>query len=93
MVAQRTAAPIVPIAIDNCSLLVPVKGWRPRPAVLRAKVGKPIDATGLTRDELMRRVRDEMIDLHLALGGKGGDKSNVIARDEEKVVSPQSVAV
>ncbi|MDP2341153.1 MAG: lysophospholipid acyltransferase family protein [Deltaproteobacteria bacterium] len=83
VVAQRTAAPIVPIAIDNCAKLVPRTGWRPRPAILRAKIGKPIDATGLTRDELMKRVRNEMIDLHLALGGMGGDKSNAIAVDEE----------
>lgn len=92
VVAQRTAAPIVPIAIDNCAKLVPVKGWKPRPTTLRAKIGRPIDATGLSRDELMRRVRDEMIDLNLALGGMGGDKANAIAVDEETLARRQAVA-
>lgn len=92
VVAQRTQAPIVPIAIDNCATLVPVKGWKPRPATLRAKVGKPIDATGMTRDALMKRVRDEMIDLQLAIGGKGGDKDNAIAVDEETLARRQAVA-
>ncbi len=91
VVAQRTQAPIVPIAVDNCATLVPVKGWRPRPATMRAKVGKPIDAKGLTRDELMKRVRDELIDLHLSMGGKGGDKANAIAVDEETAARRQAV--
>jgi len=93
VVAQRTAAPIVPIAIDKCADLVAVKGWKPRPTTLRAKIGKPIDATGLSRDELMKRVRDQMIDLQLALGGKGGDKATVIAVDEETLARRQAAAV
>ena len=59
---------------------------------MRAKVGKPIDATGMTRDQLMKRVRDEMIDLQLAIGGKGGDKANAIAVDEETLARRQAVA-
>jgi 1-acyl-sn-glycerol-3-phosphate acyltransferase len=92
VVAQRTAAPIVPIAIDNCSILVPVKGWKPRPTTVKVNVGGPIDASKLTRDELMRRVRNDIIDLHVAIGGRGGDKDNAIAVDEEGLARRAAVA-
>ncbi len=83
VVAQKTGAPIVPIALHGCATLVPRTGWRPRPASVRAKVGKPIDATGLSRDELMRRVHAAIIDLNVELGGAGGDKSRPIATNED----------
>ena len=83
VVAQKTGAPIVPIALHGCATLVPRTGWRPRPAMLRAKVGKPIDATGLKRDELMRLVHAAIIDLNVEIGGPGGDKSRPIASTEE----------
>jgi 1-acyl-sn-glycerol-3-phosphate acyltransferase len=83
VVAQKTGAPIVPIALHGCATLVPRTGWRPRPAALRAKVGKPIDATGLKRDELMRRVHAAIIDLNLELGGPGGDRSRPIASNDD----------
>lgn len=92
VVAQRTAAPIVPIAIDKCDVLVPIKGWKPRPTTVKVNVGAPIDASKLTRDELMRRVRNDIIDLHVAIGGRGGDKDNAIAVDEEGLARRAAVA-
>jgi 1-acyl-sn-glycerol-3-phosphate acyltransferase len=83
VVAQKTGAPIVPVALEGCATLVPRSGWRPRPAALRAKVGKPIDATGLKRDELMRRVHAAILDLHVEIGGAGGDRDHPIAQSDD----------
>jgi 1-acyl-sn-glycerol-3-phosphate acyltransferase len=83
VVAQKTGAPIVPIALEGCATLVPRTGWRPRPAALRAKIGKPIDGTGLKRDELMRRVHAAIVDLNVEIGGPGGDKTRPIAQHED----------
>jgi 1-acyl-sn-glycerol-3-phosphate acyltransferase len=83
VVAQKANAPIVPIALEGCATLVPRTGWKPRPSALRVKVGEPIDARGLSRDELMARVRSAVIDLNVAIGGPGGDRGTHIAVNED----------
>ncbi len=83
VVAQRTGAPIVPIALEGCATLVPRTGWRPRPAALRAKIGKPIETRGVNRDELMRQVHSAIVALNLDIGGPGGDTSRPIAQNED----------
>ena len=79
-----------------CATLVPRTGWRPRPSALRIKVGAPIDPRGLSRDELMARVRTAIIHLNVDLGGPGGDHSTVVAVNEDdapKVTAPDTSAV
>ena len=96
VVAQKANAPIVPIALEGCATLVPRTGWRPRPSALRIKVGAPIDPRGLSRDELMARVRTAIIQLNVDLGGPGGDHSTVVAVNEDdapKVTAPDTSAV
>jgi 1-acyl-sn-glycerol-3-phosphate acyltransferase len=83
VVAMKTGAPIVPIALEGCATLVPRTGWKPRPAALRVKIGAPIDARGLKRDELMQRVHSAIVDLNVAIGGPGGDKARAIASSED----------
>ena len=83
VVAQKANAPIIPIALEGCAVLVPRTGWKPRPSKLRIRVGTPIDATGMDRDELMKVVRDAVIDLNVAIGGPGGDKQNTIAESAD----------
>jgi 1-acyl-sn-glycerol-3-phosphate acyltransferase len=58
------------------------------------KVGEPIETAGLTmadRDALMRRVRDRLIDLHLTIGGKGGDRTQAISPEGREGVSSYSL--
>jgi 1-acyl-sn-glycerol-3-phosphate acyltransferase len=83
VVAMKTGAPIVPIALEGCATLVPRTGWKPRPSTLRVRIGAPIDARGMKRDELMQRVHSAIVDLNLAIGGPGGDKSRAIAASED----------
>jgi 1-acyl-sn-glycerol-3-phosphate acyltransferase len=94
VLAMKAGVPIVPVAVEGAAVFVPRSGWRPRPVVVRVNVGKPISTTGITdddRDALMRRVRDEMIDLHLAIGGKGGDRATAIAGSVGRRSSHQAV--
>ncbi len=81
-VAIAAQVPIVPVVAESTGKVLPRDGFRIRPGVVRFKIGEPIATAGLTekdRDALMKRVRDAMIDLHVSIGGKGGDKSSAIA--------------
>jgi 1-acyl-sn-glycerol-3-phosphate acyltransferase len=75
LAAMAARVPIVPVAIEGCAILVPADGWRPRPVQLRARVGAPISTDGRNRDDVIRDVRNSLIDLHLTIGGRGGDKN------------------
>ena len=82
LVALEAGVPIVPVAIEGGHRVLARDGFRVRPGTIRVNVGKPIPTAGLTRDDrdaLVKTVRDAIIDLHLAIGGKGGDRSTAIA--------------
>jgi 1-acyl-sn-glycerol-3-phosphate acyltransferase len=89
VVAQKANAPIVPISLEGCATLVPRTGWRPRPSSVRVRIGAPIDARGVPRDELMGRVRSAIIDLNLSSGGPGGDKTTVVAASDDDARRPE----
>ncbi|MND05575.1 hypothetical protein D3C83_264510 [compost metagenome] len=52
---------------------------------IRVKVGKPIptDTPDASRDVLIQRVRDAIIDMDVEIGGPGGDKSLAIAGESK----------
>jgi 1-acyl-sn-glycerol-3-phosphate acyltransferase len=82
VLAMKAGVPIVPAAIEGAAVFVPRKGWRPRPVVVRVNVGRPIETQGVAdrdRDVLIRQVRDAVIDLHVGIGGKGGDRSLAVS--------------
>jgi 1-acyl-sn-glycerol-3-phosphate acyltransferase len=82
VMAIQAGVPIVPVAIEGGSRLLPRSSLRVRPGVVRIKLGAPIPTAGLTqadRDALIKRVRDAIIDLNLAIGGRGGDKGETVA--------------
>lgn len=79
LLAVKAGVPILPVAIDGAGVLAPAKGFSPRPVNVRVRVGAPIPTTGKRRDALLREVRDVIIDMHLAIGGQGGDKETPIA--------------
>lgn len=82
VVALEAGVPIVPVAIDGSYRLLPRGGLRIRPTTVRVRIGEPIPTRGLGQDDLealIRRVRDAVIDLHLSIGGAGGDRGAAIA--------------
>jgi 1-acyl-sn-glycerol-3-phosphate acyltransferase len=77
MLALQSGVPIVPMAIEGATDVLPSDGFGVRPGTIRVNVGAPVDTSALTdvdRDALTERVRNDVIDLHVAIGGAGGDK-------------------
>ena len=82
VLAIEAGVPVVPVAIDGSQTLLPRGGFNLRPGPIRFRIGNPIPTSGLVAtdvDALIKRVRDAVIDLHLSIGGKGGDKDDAIA--------------
>lgn len=82
VVAIGSGVPIVPMAVHGTAEVMPRGTFRVRPGRIRVKFGEPISTSGLRhedRDDLLRLVRERIIELNLALGGKGGDRGEAIA--------------
>lgn len=79
--AMKARVPVVPVAIEGSGRLMPKNSWRITPGPVRVSVGTPVDPAqfGDDREALMKAVRDRIIDLSLAMGGKGGNKDTVVA--------------
>lgn len=93
LLAAKAGVPIVPVALEGAGVLAPAKGFRPRPVNIRVRIGAPIATRGVERAVLIHQVRDAIIDMNLALGGKGGDKANAIASEVvERRVPSQATA-
>lgn len=81
VMAIQAGVPIVPVAVEGSRKILGPDSARLFPATVDFKIGEPIATAGLTfadRDALMRRVRDALIDLHVSIGGCGGDKAQAI---------------
>lgn len=81
-VALAAKVPICPVTIEGSGNLMPKNSWRIRPGPIHVRIGAPIETAGYsdaTREQLMTRVREVIIDQSLALGGKGGDRRAAIA--------------
>lgn len=91
LLAGKAGVPILPVALEGAGVLAPAKGFSPRPVNIRVRVGTPIATAGKKREALIREVRDAIIDMNLAIGGKGGDKENAIS--EEAALRPSGEAV
>lgn len=81
--AMKAGVPVVPVALEG-SYKIYRKGSIAGSfgEEIRVNIGDPIPTEGLRddrREELMRRTRDAMIELHLAIGGAGGDRDEAIA--------------
>ncbi len=82
MLAVQAQVPVVPLAIEGAARVLPAGGFRLRPGTVRLRIGEPIATAGLALgdvESLMKRVRDALIDLHVSIGGLGGDKETCIA--------------
>jgi 1-acyl-sn-glycerol-3-phosphate acyltransferase len=83
VMAIQAGVPIVPVAVAGCQNILERDSLVLRGARVDLKLGEPIPTAGLTledRDDLMQRVRNALIDLHLSIGGRGGDRYTVADR-------------
>ena len=62
MLALETSFPIVPLAIRGSRRILPRGSWQPAPGAIDVVVGAPIPVDGVSRDELIERVRRFMTD-------------------------------
>ena len=66
VLARRSGATVLPMAVDGGWLALPRDSARLRPVPLMAAFGRPIrpeEVARMSRDELSRRVREEMTDM------------------------------
>lgn len=74
--AQMARLPVVPVAIEGSWRVLPRSTFAVRPGVVRMRIGRPIPTADLGAEDvlsLMRRARAELIAMHRAIGGVGGD--------------------
>jgi 1-acyl-sn-glycerol-3-phosphate acyltransferase len=80
--ALKAKVAVCPVTIEGSGKLMPKARWTITPGPIRVKIGAPISTEHMTDDDrelLMRKVRDVIIDQSLQLGGKGGDRNDVVA--------------
>lgn len=78
VMAIQAGVPIVPVAINGAQHLLRRDSILLHPARVDIVIGQPIATAGLSHDDryaLMEKVRSSLIDLHLSIGGIGGDRS------------------
>lgn len=93
MVALEAKVPVVPVAIHGADRVLSSTGFRVRPGTIRVKIGKPIPTAHLTpadRTALLKQVHGALIDLHLDIGGPGGDRSQPVARNRR--IAPEAAS-
>jgi len=86
IVALEAGVPIVPLAIEGTAEAMPPHRLDLPGGKARVRIGKPIDTLQYDRtqrDALIRDARDALIDLHVSIGGTGGDKHEAIAHRPE----------
>lgn len=86
VLALESGVPIIPVAIDGTGKVLSRHGLSLRPAEIRMKLGMPIstrDRSPRERESLLFEVRDALIQLHLEIGGAGGDAEAVAAVGRE----------
>jgi len=82
MLALEAQVPIVPVAVDGAQHALRKHTFRLYGHPIRVMVGKAIDTRGLTvseRDDLLRRTRLAMIELHRLAGGAPSPLEPMIA--------------
>ena len=81
--ALKAGVAVCPVTIEGTARLMPKNSWKINlGGDIKLKVGKPIDASKYGpngREALMRDVRNAIIEQSVELGGKGGDRDDVVA--------------
>ncbi|MCX7044517.1 MAG: MFS transporter [Candidatus Sumerlaeota bacterium] len=63
LIASKSGAPILPIALVGAFDVLPRHGRFPRPAKVRIRIGKPIDPRGKDREQITQEVMEAIADL------------------------------
>jgi len=80
VVAMEAGVPVVPIAISGAAALNPKGKLEVRRGVIRVAVGAALTPQDFSdKNALLREVRRRIIELHLGLGGLGGDVEDAVA--------------
>ena len=82
VLALATQAPVVPVAVDGAQFALRKHTLRLQGHPIRVRVGKAIPTRGLgpaDRDELLRRTRRAVLDLHRQLGAVPSPEEPMIA--------------
>ncbi len=78
--AMEAGVPVVPVAIAGSAAVTPRGLVAVRPGTIRVAVGEPLyPARFADRVALLAAVRDRIIDLHVSIGGAGGDHGRAVA--------------
>jgi 1-acyl-sn-glycerol-3-phosphate acyltransferase len=81
--ALKAGVAVCPVTIEGTGRLMPKNSWKIQSGgEIHVKIGAPIDAAAYApheRDRLARDVRDVIIAQSLELGGRGGDREDVLA--------------
>ena len=88
MLAIESQVPIVPVAVDGAQHALRKHTLRLYGHPIRVVVGAPIETHGLTaadRDELLRRTRLAILDLHRVAGGPPSELEPMIAPSGRRV--------
>ncbi len=68
LLASRTGAPIVPVAIAGSRDALPLGGFVPRLRPITIRIGTPIDVTGGSREDLVRAGENAAVQIRALLG-------------------------
>lgn len=89
MVAIESGVPIVPVAVEGSRHVMPKDELlNLTPGEVRVKLGQPIATQGYQKEtlpELMDKVRQAVIDLHIEIGGKGACEAIKVQDQKSKV--------
>jgi 1-acyl-sn-glycerol-3-phosphate acyltransferase len=80
VIAAAAGVPVVPVAVAGAGHIIPRASLEVYPGTLYVGIGAPvIPAEHPGRDDLLREVRRRIIEMHLAMGGRGGDPEDAVA--------------
>jgi 1-acyl-sn-glycerol-3-phosphate acyltransferase len=78
--AMEAGVPVVPVAVSGSAAVTPRGLIAVHPGTIRVAVGEPLYPSQFTdRVALLTAVRERIIDLHVRIGGAGGDRGRPVA--------------
>jgi 1-acyl-sn-glycerol-3-phosphate acyltransferase len=80
VIAAQAGVPVVPLAITGAGKVTPKNLLHVHPGPIRVTFGRPVRADEFPgRDELLREVRRQIIEMDRAAGGPGGAEEPAVA--------------
>jgi 1-acyl-sn-glycerol-3-phosphate acyltransferase len=76
VVAIQAGVPVIPVAIEGTRHVMPKNTFKLRPHLIRVAFGQPLTTKDLKyedRADLIKDVRERLVELNLSIGGLGGE--------------------